>query len=60
MADAEVERELALCKCLMKWDALALPDDDMAAALQDMTATGRQQTNPGHNGMRCLLRHTIV
>ena len=57
MASDEVERELALCQCLMSWDPLAEPDDAMVKAMHKLSASGSQ---PAHMGMRCLLRQNVV
>eukprot|EP00812_Abedinium_dasypus_P011432 NODE_498_length_1524_cov_2.803268.p1 GENE.NODE_498_length_1524_cov_2.803268~~NODE_498_length_1524_cov_2.803268.p1 ORF type:complete len:436 (+),score=56.79 NODE_498_length_1524_cov_2.803268:192-1310(+) len=57
MASDEVDSELALCQCLMRWDAFAAPDDGMVNAVQHLAALGSQ---PAHLGMRCLLRQNVV
>ena len=56
MADEDVHRELALCECLMGWDAFAAPDAPLVEALGNLATINP----PKHLGLRCLLRQVVV
>ena len=60
MPNDEVEQELALCKCLLKWDPFAQPSPELIAALQDLRAQVSPTESQSHLGLRCLLRQQLL